>query len=227
MPEEKQNFHTPPQPVYEEYPYNLLTAIVGQTDLVPPEAMTADRSHGLQYALATLETREQEVIRKRFECTQSRSEIGQALGISIERVRQTENKAIIKLRYPSRWNYIKLGIAGYMGHRVQEAKTKGYHEGYHAGYQNGVYDTQHGVTLTCQDNEQFHLPIECMKISTRARSCLKLANLETIGDVARVSGERIRTMRNLGKITAGEIAKALQEMGIHHTEWEPYIVTEI
>ena len=227
MLEEKQNTNTASQQVFGEYPYNLLTTIVGQTDLVQPDTMTTDRCLGLQYALATLEEREQEVIRKRFEDRQSRSEIGQALGISVERVRHIENKAIIKLRYPTRWSYIKLGVGGYMSHRVQEAQRKGYHEGYNAGYKNGVYDTQHGVTLTSQDNEQFRLPIECMAISTRARSCLMCAHLYTIGDVASVSGDRIRTMRNLGKVTAAEIAKALQEMGIHHTEWEPYIVSEV
>lgn len=227
MLEEKQNTNIAAQQVFEKYPYNLLTAIVGQTDLAQPDTMTTDRCLGLQYALATLEDREQKVISRRFADHQSRSEIGQALGISIERVRQIENKAIIKLRYPARWSYIKLGIEGYMSHRVQEAKRKGFHEGYNAGYQNGVYDTQHGVTLTSQDNEQFRLPIECMAISTRALSCLTCAHLQTIGDVARVSGDQIRTMRNLGKITAAEIAKALQEMGIHHTEWEPYIREKI
>lgn len=225
--EEKQSKQAAPQQAYEDYPYNLLAAIVGQTDLVPPETMTTDRCYGLQYALATLEDREQEVIRRRFEHHQSRSEVGQALGISIERVRQIENKIIIKLRYPARWSYIKLGVEGYMSYRVQEAKRKGFHEGYNAGYQNGVFDTQHGVTLTSQDNEQFRLPIECMAISTRARNCLVCANLDTIGDVASISGERIRTMRNLGKVTAAEIAKALQEMGIYHTEWEPYFIAKI
>lgn len=227
MLDEKQNTNTASKQAPEEYPNNLLTAIVGQTDLVRPDKMTTDRCLGFQYALAKLEDREQEVIRRRFEHHQSRSEIGQALGISIERVRQIENKAIIKLRYPARWSYIKLGIEGYMSYRVQESQRKGFHEGYNVGYQNGVYDAQHGVTLTSQDNEQFRLPIECMAISTRAQSCLKIANLQTIGDVARVSGERIHTMRNLGKVTAGEIARALQEMGIHHTEWEPYIIEKI
>lgn len=227
MPEGKQTIHNVPQQVYGEYPYNLLTAIAGQTDLVPPESMTADRCLGLQYALATLEEREQAVIRRRYEDNQSRSEIGRALGISIERIRQIESKAIIKLRYPARWNFIKLGIVGYMSHRVQEAHTKGYHEGYNVGYQNGVYDTQRGISLTSQDNEQFYLPIECMTISTRARSCLKMANLNTIGDVARVNKERIPTMRNLGKVTADEIARALKAMGIRNTEWEPYIMTKV
>lgn len=184
MLEEKKTISTEAQPLHEEYPYNLLTAIVGQTALVPPEVMTTDRCHGLQYALATLEDRERDVIRGRYENNLSRGEIGRAWDLSIERIRQIETKAIAKLRYPARWNYIKLGIS----HRVQEAHTKGYHEGYNVGYQNGVYDTQHGVTLTSQDAEHFHLPIECMELSTRARSCLMMANLKTIGDVARVSG---------------------------------------
>lgn len=227
MLEEKKTISADAQPIHEEYPYNLLTAIVGQTDLISPEVMTTDRCHGLQYALATLDGRERDVIRSRYEDNLSRGDIGRVLNLSIERIRQIENKAIAKLRYPARWNYIKLGIVGYMSHRVQEARTKGYHEGYNVGYQNGAYDTQHGVTLTSHDDKQFHLPIECMELSTRARSCLMMANLKTIGDVARVSGERIPTMRNLGKVTADEIARALKTMGIQNTEWEPYIMTKV
>lgn len=43
--------------------------------------------------------------------------------------------------YPSRWNYIKLGIQGYTQKLIQDAHSKGFSAGYKSGYETGVYDT--------------------------------------------------------------------------------------
>ena len=44
-----------PQSVYPDYPYNLLTAIRGNTTLELPHSLTKDVLAGLHYALSTLE----------------------------------------------------------------------------------------------------------------------------------------------------------------------------
>lgn len=208
----------------EEFPHNLLSAIVGQTSLVPPETMSSDRLSGLQYALSTLDDREQEVILQRFRDHRSRSEIGLDFGISPERIRQIENKTIRKLREPSRWNYIKLGVAGYMQKRTKDFYSQGYNAGYKSGYETGVHDEQNGVKLAYQDSKLLNLTIENMNLSIRSFNCLKRVNCERIGDVARLRDEEISTMRNLGKKSADEIARKLNELGIQYTEWDKYIL---
>ena len=65
----------------------------------------------LSEALSTLTRREEEVLRLRYGLTDGRArtleEVGQIFGVTRERIRQIENKAIRKLRHPSRAKKIK------------------------------------------------------------------------------------------------------------------------
>ncbi len=68
-------------------------------------------AEALKEILDTLTDREPEVLRMRFGMydgrTQTLEEVGQSLGVTRERIRQIENKAIRKLRHPSRAKKIK------------------------------------------------------------------------------------------------------------------------
>lgn len=84
-----------------------------ETDSVTPEEMLMRESlqKDLQHLLADLTTREREVILMRFGLSDghpySLAEIGRALDLSRERVRQIESKALQKLRQPKRRNLIR------------------------------------------------------------------------------------------------------------------------
>ncbi|NET01005.1 MAG: RNA polymerase sigma factor SigC [Sphaerospermopsis sp. SIO1G2] len=84
-----------------------------ETDGVTPEEMLMRESlhKDLQHLLADLTTREREVILMRFGLSDghpySLAEIGRALDLSRERVRQIESKALQKLRQPKRRNLIR------------------------------------------------------------------------------------------------------------------------
>ncbi len=68
----------------------------------------------LEEALASLSLKERHVIELRFGLTDDRNrtldEVGRELGVSRERIRQIENKALRKLRHPKRsrklWGYL-------------------------------------------------------------------------------------------------------------------------
>ena len=83
------------------------------TDVVTPEEMLMRESlqRDLQNLLADLTTRERDVILMRFGLADghpySLAEIGRALDLSRERVRQIESKALQKLRQPKRRNLIR------------------------------------------------------------------------------------------------------------------------
>ena len=68
-------------------------------------------AEALQEILGTLTERESEVLRMRFGMTDDRThtleEVGQIFGVTRERIRQIENKAIRKLRHPSRAKKIR------------------------------------------------------------------------------------------------------------------------
>ena len=84
-----------------------------ETDSVSPEEMLMRESlrKDLHQLMADLTTREQDVIRMRFGLGDgtpySLAEIGRALELSRERVRQIESKALQKLRQPKRRNRIR------------------------------------------------------------------------------------------------------------------------
>ena len=84
-----------------------------ETDGVTPEDMLMRESlqRDLQNLLADLTTRERDVILMRFGLADghpySLAEIGRALDLSRERVRQIESKALQKLRQPKRRNLIR------------------------------------------------------------------------------------------------------------------------
>ncbi len=84
-----------------------------ETDSVTPEDMLMRESlqRDLHHLLADLTTRERDVILMRFGLADghpySLAEIGRALDLSRERVRQIESKALQKLRQPKRRNLIR------------------------------------------------------------------------------------------------------------------------
>lgn len=208
----------------EEFPYNLLTAIKAQTELVPPSTMTADRTRGLQYALSTLEPREYEILMFRYADCLSLPEIGGHFDRSPERIRQIEQKALRKLRMPSRWNYIKLGVAGYWQFRKKSYYDQGYTHGYKAGYEMGRKDERTGREQAYEDNPDMNLTIENLNLSTRAYQCLRKLVCHKIGDVAQKEADDIWRTRNMGKKTADEIAQALRNHGIYNTDWDQFIL---
>lgn len=81
-------------------------------ELSPEEQLTREALHReLQHLLADLSSRERDVIEMRFGFgdghAYSLSEIGQALDLSRERVRQIEARALQKLRQPKRRNRVR------------------------------------------------------------------------------------------------------------------------
>ena len=213
-----------PQSVYPDYPYNLLTAIRGNTTLELPHSLTKDVLAGLHYALSTLEDRERTIILGRFQEALSLEDLAIELDISDERVRQLQVKALRKLREPCRWNYISLGISGYCKSRATAEYNKGFSKGYAEGYRHGRIDQKNNVDHSYGPEDLLAQPIEYLNLSTRAQQCLFYRNCETVGDVVRLSEETIRTTRNLGKKSADEIARKLRAAGAQGSDWDQFLL---
>lgn len=207
-----------------DYPQNLILAVVQNSNLIPPEKYTDDICAGIRYVVSTLGYREQDILRMRFEERKPRSEIGEFFGIGQERVRQIENKTLRSLWAPTRWNYMKLGIDGYMRWTKERARGEGYKTGYDQGYNDGYEDGKNGVEKPVISEELLNHPIDSMGLSVRAFNCLLRARCERVGDVVRMSEYQIQTLRNLGAKSANEIACALRDMGISNTNWASYIL---
>lgn len=211
-------------PCQKKYPYNLLVAIRGMVDKEIPEDMTDDHLAGLEYVLSTLEYRERDILLQRYRDGLMRTEIAQSYGIIPERVRQIENKACGKLRPLAKWNYIAYGVAGNMKRVAASEYNRGYSVGYSEGYSDGKADGAAGITKPYASDEVLNRPVESLNLSTRAHSCLRMAQCKRIGDVVRLTDETISTMRQLGKVSANEIALALKSLHIDHSAWDRYLL---
>jgi len=102
-----------------------------------------------------------------------------------------------------------------------DAYRKGYLIGYREGYQDGICGKPN---ISYEINNDINFPIEALGLSTRAFNCLYCSGCRYIADVVRMDKKNILRIRNLGKITAAEIAHALINCGITGTDWEFFLL---
>lgn len=205
------------------YPYNLLFAVKAASSAEVPTKLSADILAGLEYALSSLPDREQKLIQLHYAEGRSAIESAALLSVSLEQVNQLKTSIIKKLRQPGRWNYIQYGIAGNLRQEAQRQYNRGYHAGYVEGHKDGSRAALSGGPIADPEADVLSQPVEFLNLSTHARHCLQLANYRTIQDVVSIDTDRILSIRNMGKKTAAEIAKALQNLGILHTAWYQYL----
>ena len=98
--------------------------------------------------------------------------------------------------------------------------NKGYLRGYHTGYDDALAGRER---VPFSSNAAVDISIEKMGLSIRAYNCLYRSDCQCAGDVAELKTSQILQIRNLGKVTAGEIARALEKLEIHGTDWEAYL----
>lgn len=210
------------QQVADSYPENLLAEIVKSTKLVPPSRVTDDVRAGISYAISTLDPQAIKVLQLRYVEKKTRSEISKELSVSIDQARQIEIKAIRRLRYVSKWGYMRYGIQGYTQQVGQQKYQEGFNNGYLDGYKNGIQDGRDGKAPFIGPEDVLRLPIECLKVSTKVKNCLRWSKCATIGELAALDADKIWVIRNLGKTGINEIAGALRDLGIGHTDWDRF-----
>ena len=158
-------------------------------------AMTAEEAEKLMRALSSLSEREQTVLVLRFGFLGGRQrtlkETAEALGVTTERVRQIEAKAIRKMRHPSRSCELP-ALFGYTPPKKQLP--------YHLA--------EDGTKIVDTDAD-----ISYLGISTRAYSCLKRGGINTVADVLNYPKEKWSKIRNLGHKTKLEIQDKVREAG--------------
>lgn len=206
----------------EEYPRNLLLAVRGAWEQNEPTELTADVLAGIQYAISTLNEREQLVITRRYKDRKNLREIGEEIGVKQERSRQIETAALRKLRYPRNMRFITMGVDGYIKDRCKVEYERGYQVGYNEGYQQGVNEASNGVSKAGISVTIVSLPIEALDLSVRFFNALRRAGYETIGELLNVDEKGIIHIKNLGTKQRQEVAVSLYRYGLSQTAWDIY-----
>ncbi len=206
----------------EEYPRNLLLAVRGAWEQEEPTELTADVLAGIQYALSTLNEREQLVLCRRYKDGKKLREIGEEIGVKQERSRQIETAALRKLRYPRNMFFMTKGVDEYIKKRCKVEYERGYQVGYNAGYQQGVDEASNGVSKAGISVTIVSLPIEALDLSVRSFNALRRAGYVTIGDLLNVDEKGIIHIKNLGSKQRQEVAVSLYRYGISQTSWDIY-----
>ena len=106
---------------------------------------------------------------------------------------------------------------------MDKFKNDQYRNGYIAGYIDSLRDISAGKTIQTTSSDVEKLPVKAMDISKRGQTCLIRAGCAHIADVAALSKHRIANIRNMGPVTASEIARWLDEHNIRLTNWAEYL----
>lgn len=206
----------------EAYPKNLVMAIVDSNE-VPIAEFTPDIIAGINYAVSTLDEREQVLIRLRYAEKQSLAQIGEHFGFKQERSRQIEVRALRKLRTPMCWKYITHGVQGCAKLVHDSAYEQGHQVGYSEGYQQGLEDAPKGKIKTGFSINVLSLPIECLGLSKRAYNALMRAEYRKLGDIVDLDFHTVIHIKNLGIDQRHEIAVGLNKYGLFPTEWDIWV----
>lgn len=160
--------------------------------------------------IATLTEREADITRRRFGIgyeTHTFKELGEASGLSLERTRQIQMKALRKLIHPQRSQGIRLLLIEAGVFESSEEVTAQQH--YLLLKEKAANNT------TLSDAELATISIERLGISIRSANCLKNEGINTLLDLKAKTEVDLRKMLNFGRKSFLEVRDAVAPFGVH------------
>lgn len=196
------------------YPYNLALKVVEGYNPTKEEVEKAKEEMHRIYipafirAIETLSDREQIILDLRYRNGMTYEDVGRRFGVTRERIRQIELKAIRKLRNPSlakRYMMDTLEKASEIETKCVALKDE-----------NRKLKEQLralGATTT-EDGEYIPVDIEYMDLSVRSYNCLKRHGIRTVDDLKGMTLYDLMLIRNLGKKSRDEVIEKAKQYGV-------------
>ena len=210
------------QLILEDYPGNLYKEAYGDHETV----LNDDQIKGLFVAMCFIEHRQRLVLEMRYRDKMSFSEIGKILGITTERVRQIEHKAMRGLRTPRQHKLVINGFDGYLQLVREHHDKQGYDRGYLDGYQQGIREANEGTAKPGVSVRILDLPIEALCLTVGAVQCLRDAGFEKIAELLLLDEKEVKRIPKLWTKRRQEIAKGLKHYQICNEVWKFYLPYE-
>lgn len=181
------------------FPYNLMydaEGDVNQYDITPKQMEKCMLEH--------LTDRECQVIRYRYRDRLTLEETGKKLGVTRERIRQIEARAIRKLRYYMRgYQVVPMSEVANATERYNELQTK--YENLQKLYEQKFEQAAPEIPS--------RIPIEKLDLSVRSYNCLKRHGIHYLDEVQKLSEEDLYNIRNMGKKSIQEIMFRVSQYG--------------
>lgn len=183
-----------------DYPRNLMASIMQQEDYNDKLPAVEDVNN----TLLTLLPNEKDIIEYRYKDGLTLKETGEIVGVTKERIRQIELRALRKLRHKSRLNnlvYVQVKVSDYNALLNEVRKLRA---------------QVAGLMIEMDTNPDFILKstkqvdIADLNLSNRPYNCLIRAGIRTIGDILT---HDLRKVRNLGKKSLYEVVSAVESYG--------------
>ena len=203
---------------YERLWMDIMQMRYGDVDACPTQLEEL-----LDYMMMKLTQRESDVIHYRYEEGMTLAAIGEILGVTDDRVRQIEAKALRKLRYSAGWLKVDkdhiismLAIQKHLEDDI-EIRTKHKVTQYLDSKLVSLKKIIDGCTKTAVKeylNTHPDISIEDMDFTVRTFNCLKRANINTVDQLRQYTEEELAKVRNLGPSCVMEIKRKLDDMGI-------------
>lgn len=213
------------------YPYNLAAAVLcaGYHLAYKPKS-DEELAECIKYiqgiyvpalveSLESLTDREKKIIERRFRDGWTLEQTGKEFGVTTERIRQSEAKAIRKLRHPRHAKHWMFDTAGKAEEAMKErdalklecinlrAKLIRLYD------ERGMAKEKEGMNKA----KRFDLPedatVDDLELSVRSYNCLKRCGINMASEMAGWTMEDFLKIRNLGRKSAEEVITKLRERG--------------
>lgn len=190
------------------YPGTLLAELEKHEYVSPVLTLPEYWEVSIAYVVsAWLTKREADIVKLRYQQGMTYDSIGKIYGVTRERVRQIEHKALRKIRHPSCWRYIQYGITEVVDAIKEAAFDEGYQKGVQFGYKKAIADAN-ANRLQYGD-----LKLEDLELSVRSHNCMRRAGVKCAMDIVDMGYHNLIKVQNLGKRSYDEIIEKLKEFG--------------
>lgn len=156
-----------------------------------------------------LTDREYTVLELRYGRRMTLEEVGKEFGVTRERIRQVEAKALRKLKNPSTMK--SMSVVSYDEHQALKAENVKLNVKVER-LEKALGDN----SVEAEKNSVLDMPIEDLELSVRSCNCLKRYGLTTAGKVVEFVARHnsLAKIRNLGRKSAKEISDKFMGIGI-------------
>lgn len=203
-----------------DYPLDFIDALFGNDETINITYIEEHFDENVKELLKTINEREARIITARLIDGYTLEAVGFQEGVTRDRIRQIEAKALRKLRHPSRLAIMRYGKET-LELQDDVAKLNAELLRVKSDLINAINHPEQ-IELTEEDKTFASLTqeIENLDFSVRTFNCLRRRGIKTLSQLVQMSVNDILRIRNFGRKSLREVVNKLSDMGYQLSEDE-------